>query len=197
MEYNKTKKRLRSSLRGHKLLKDKRDDLIKKLISLATRNKEMRETVEAKMAEVYEGFLIAGAIMSPTALEEALMLPKRSVSVDVGAQNLMGVEVPVFEFHVEGSDDICPYGYVATSGELDSSIEALSDVLPHLLELTQIEKSVSLLAKEIEKTRRTVNALEHVRIPDLQQTVKYIRMKLDENERGNMVRLMKVKDTMR
>ena len=196
MEYNKIKKRLRGSIRGHKLLKDKRDDLVKKFVALATRNKEMREIVEAKMAAVYEGFLIAEALMSPAALEEALMLPKRKVSLDAGVQNIMGVEVPVFTFHMDGTGDIYPYGYLSTSGELDSSIEALNEVLPYLLELSQIEKSVQLLAREIEKTRRTVNALEYVRIPNLQQTAKYIRMKLDENERGNTTRLMKVKDMM-
>ena len=196
MEFNKIKKRLRSSQRGHKLLKDKRDDLVKRFVALAARNKEMREIVETKMAAVYEGFLIAEALMSPTALEEALMYPKRSVALDTSTQNLMGVEVPVFTFRVEGEGDLAPYGYHGTSGELDSSIEALNEVLPYLLELSEIEKSVQLLAQEIEKTRRTVNALEFVRIPNLQQTGKYIRMKLDENERGNTTRLMKVKDSM-
>ena len=196
MEYNKIKKRLRSSQRGHKLLKDKLDDLVKNFVAMVERNKEMRIIVEAKMAAVYEGFLVAEALMSPTALEEALMLPKRSVSLDASTQNLMGVEIPVFAFNVEGADDICPYGYYGTSGELDGSIEELSEALPHLLKLSQIEKSVQLLAREIEKTRRTVNALEFVRIPNLQQTGKYIRMKLDENERGNTTRLMKVKDSM-
>jgi len=196
MEYNKIKKRLRSSQRGHKLLKDKRDDLVKRFVALAARNKEMREVVEAKMAAVFEGFLIAEALMSPTALEEALMLPKRSVALDTSTNNLMGVDVPVFTFRVEGEGDICPYGYYGTSGELDSSIEALNEVLPYLLELSEIEKCVQLLAREIEKTRRTVNALEFVRIPNLQQTGKYISMKLDENERGNITRLMKVKDSM-
>ena len=196
MEYNRIKKRLRSSLRGHKLLKDKRDDLVKKFVAMAARNKELREIVEAKMTAVYEGFLIAEALMSPAALEEALMLPKRAVSLDAGTQNLIGVEVPVFTFNVEGAGDIFPYGYYGTSGELDGSIEALNEVLPYLLELSQIEKSVQLLAREIEKTRRTVNALEFVRIPDLRQTAKYIQMKLDENERGNTTRLMKVKEAM-
>jgi len=197
MELSNIKKRLRSSQRGHKLLKDKRDDLVKKFLALAARNKEMREIVEEKMAAVYEGFLIAEALMSPSALNEALMLPKRAVAMETSTQNLMGVEVPVFEFHVEGAGDISPYGYYGTSGELDGSMEALNEVLPYLLELSQIEKSVQLLTKEIEKTRRTVNALEFVRIPNLQQTGKYIRMKLDEDERGNITRLMKVKDAMK
>ena len=196
MEYNKIKKRLRSSQRGHKLLKDKRDDLVRNFVVMAARNKEMRLIVEEKMAAVYEGFSVAEALMSPTALEEALMLPKRSVSMNVDTQNLMGVEIPVFKFNVEGTSDICPYGYYGTSGELDDSIKELSEVLPYLLELSQIEKSLQLLAQEIEKTRRTVNALEFVRIPNLQQTGKYIRMKLDENERGNITRLMKIKDSM-
>jgi V/A-type H+-transporting ATPase subunit D len=156
MEYNKIKKRLRSSQRGHKLLKDKRDDLVRNFVVMAARNKEMRLIVEEKMAAVYEGFSVAEALMSPTALEEALMLPKRSVSMNVDTQNLMGVEIPVFKFNVEGASDICPYGYYGTSGELDDSIKELSEVLPYLLELSQIEKSLQLLAQEIEKTRQNL-----------------------------------------
>ena len=196
MELNKIKKRLRNSQRGHKLLKDKRDDLVKKLVALATRSKEIRKTVEEDLEAVYEGMNTAEALMSPMAMEVALMLPKQSVSLELSNQNLMGVEIPVYECNVERTEDIYPYGYYGTSIELDNALLALNKVLPHLLELSQIEKSVQLLSLEIEKTRRTVNALEFVRIPNLQQTAKYIRMKLDENERGNISRLMKVKDSI-
>jgi len=196
MELNKTKKRLRNSQRGHKLLKDKRDDLVKKLVVMATRSREVREIVEKELSAVYEGINAAEALMSPMAMEVALMLPKQSVTLDMSTQNLMGVEIPVFEYNVKQTDDIYPYGYYGTSIELDNALSALKKALPHLLELSQIEKSVQLLSQEIEKTRRTVNALEFVRIPSLQQTVKYIRMKLDENERGNITRLMKIKDSI-
>jgi len=196
MELNKTKKRLRNSQRGHKLLKDKRDDLVKKMVVLVTRSRDIRRIVEKELAAVYEGMSAAVALMSPMAIDVALMTPKQSVSLDMSMENLMGVEIPVYEYKVEGADDIYPYGYYGTSIELDNALIALNNVLPHLLELSQIEKSVQLLSQEIEKTRRTVNALEFVRIPNLQQTVKYIRMKLDENERGNITRLMKVKDSI-
>ena len=196
MELNKTKKRLRNSQRGHKLLKDKRDDLVKKLVEMASRSRDIRKTVEKELAAVYEGMSAAEALMGPMAMEAAMMMPKQSISLDLGAQNLMGVEIPVYEHSAEHSNDIYPYGYYGTSIELDNALMALYKALPHLLELSQIEKSVQLLSQEIEKTRRTVNALEFVRIPNLQQTVKYIRMKLDENERGNITRLMKVKDSI-
>ena len=197
MELTRLKKQLRTSMKGHKLLKDKRDDLMKKFLALIRENKELREAVEEKIKGVYEGFVIAGAVMSPEALDEALMMPKQSVELEVGSQNMMSVNVPVFTFHTSGKEsDIYPYGFVGTSGELDNSVAALSEVLPYMLKLAQMEKSAQLLAEEIEKTRRTVNALEYVRIPDLQQTIKYIKMKLEENERGNTTRLMKIKDMM-
>jgi len=197
MELTRLKKQLRTSMKGHKLLKDKRDDLMKKFLVLIRENKELREVVEDKIKGVYEGFVIAGAVMSPEALDEAMMMPKQSVKLEVGNENMMSVNVPVFTFHTSGSaSDIYSYGFVGTSGELDNSVAALSEVLPYMLKLAQMEKSAQLLAEEIEKTRRTVNALEYVRIPDLQQTIKYIKMKLEENERGNTTRLMKIKDMM-
>ena len=126
------------------------------------------------------------------------MTPKQEVTLDAGARNVMSVEVPQFSYRTRTSDpgDIYSYGFVATSGELDDSVAAVKNVLPHLLELAQIEKSAQMIAEEIERTRRRVNALEYVQIPDLEETIKYIKMKLDENERGNQTRLMKIKDMM-
>lgn len=196
MELSRLKKRLVTARRGHKLLKDKRDDLMKQFLDLVRRNKELREQVEEKIMGVYEGFVVASAVMSPPMLEEALMLPKEHVQLDVGTKNMMSVNVPVFRFEASNTDDIYSYGFVNTSGELDDSVAALKEVLPLMLELAQMEKSAQLLAEEIEKTRRRVNALEYVQIPSLQETIKYITMKLDENERGNLARLMKVKDMM-
>ncbi|MEG0853134.1 MAG: V-type ATP synthase subunit D [Angelakisella sp.] len=197
MELGRLKKRLKTSMRGHKLLKDKRDDLMKKFLELVRRNKELREQVEQRIMMVYDGFAIASAVMSPEMLEEALMLPKEQVELEVGTTNVMSVDVPVFQFSGSGSaEDITPYGFAFTSGELDDSVAALKEVLPLMLELAQMEKSAQMLAEEIEKTRRRVNALEYVQIPSLQETVKSITMKLDENERGNLARLMKIKDMM-
>ena len=198
MEMTRLKKRLATSIRGHKLLKDKRDDLMKKFLDLIRKNKELREQVEQEISDIYGGFVVASAVMSPQMLEEALMLPKQSIDLEVGERNVMSVEVPSFEFIASesGDSDIYSYGFVSTSGELDDSVAAVKNVLPHLLELAQIEKSAQMIAEEIERTRRRVNALEYVQIPDLQETIKYIKMKLDENERGNQTRLMKVKDMM-
>lgn len=197
MELTRLKKQLKTSSKGHKLLKDKRDDLMKKFLALIRENKTLREIVEEKISNVYEGFVIAGAVMSKEALEEAMMMPKQSVELDIGNENMMSVNVPVFNFKTSGNEnDIYSYGFMGTSGELDQSVAALSEVFPYMLNLAQMEKSAQLLAEEIEKTRRTVNALEYVRIPDLKDTIKYIKMKLEENERGNTTRLMKIKDGM-
>ncbi len=196
MELTRLKKRLKTAMRGHKLLKDKRDDLMKKFLELVRRNKELREKVEQLIAGVYEGFVVASAVMSPQLMEEALMLPKSSVELEVGSKNIMSVNVPVFSYGGSTGEDIYSYGFASTSGELDDSVAALQEVLPFLLELAQMEKSAQLLAEEIEKTRRRVNALEYVQIPSLQETIRYIAMKLDENERSNLARLMKIKDMM-
>lgn len=192
------KKRLRTARRGHKLLKDKRDELMKKFLEMVKENRKEREIVEQKLMEVHSRFIMTRALMSDTHLEEALIFPKQKVSLKASSRNIMSVEVPEFEFTTEnqGGSDIFPYGMANTSGELDSAIIALSEVTPHLLRLAELEKACQLMADEIEKTRRRVNALEYVMIPDLEETIKYIVMKLDENERGNLTRLMKVKDMM-
>lgn len=192
------KKKLVVATRGHKLMKDKRDELMKQFLELARANKVLREQVEAELMDVYGSFTIASAVMSPQLMGEALMYPTQGVAIDVGNKNVMSVNVPVFEFKAseEGQNNIYPYGFAGTSGELDSAIKSLSTVFPHLLELAGKEKQADLMAQEIEKTRRRVNALEYVMIPRLTETIRYIRMKLDENERGNQTRLMKVKDMM-
>ncbi len=192
------KKRLKVASKGHKMLKDKRDELMKQFLELARENKALREQVEANIGDVYSNFVIASAVMSTEVLNEALMFPKQGVSIEVGNKNVMSVNVPVFDFETTTDDtsNIYPYGFAVTSAELDNAIENLSDIFPELLRLAAVEKEVQLLAAEIEKTRRRVNALEYVLIPQLEETIKYIQMKLDENERGNQIRLMKVKDMM-
>ncbi|WHH57585.1 V-type ATP synthase subunit D [Petroclostridium sp. X23] len=198
MELTRLKKRLKVARRGHKLLKDKRDELMKQFLELVRKNKDLREKVEEMLMRVHSNFLIARAVMSSEILEESLMFPKQQVSLDVSTKNIMSVDVPVLDFKTQSEDEsnIYPYGFATTSGELDSAIGTLSEVLPYMLELAQMEKSAQLLAEEIEKARRRVNALEYVMIPQLTETIKYITMKLDENERGTLTRLMKVKDMM-
>ncbi|MEG1222047.1 MAG: V-type ATP synthase subunit D [Anaerovoracaceae bacterium] len=192
------KKRLKTATRGHKLMKDKRDELMKEFLNLARANGELRKQVEGELAEIYRDFSLASSIMSQETMEEALMFPKQGVEVLVETKNIMSVNVPIFSFNTTTNQegDIYPYGYARTSGVLDASIDRLSKMFEVLLELAAKEKEVQLIAAELEKTRRRVNALEYVMIPRLQVTIKYITMKLDENERGNQTRLMKVKDMM-
>jgi len=197
MELTKLKVRMVTAKRGHKLLKDKQDELMRRFILMIRRNKLLREEVEKELTEVFKGFLIASAIMSPEFLEEAVSFPKEEITVDIKKKNVMSVNVPVMNFIRKLGDDpgsIYPYGYAQTSSDLDDAISRLYAIMPKLLELAEVEKSCQLMADEIEKTRRRVNALEYRTIPELVETVKFIRMKLDENERITTTRLMKVKD---
>jgi V/A-type H+-transporting ATPase subunit D len=197
MELTKLKARLVTASRGHKLLKDKQDELMRRFIEMIRRNKVLRENVEKELIEVFKEFLVSSAIMSPEFLEEAVAIPKEEITVDIRKKNVMSVNVPVMNFVRKLQDDpgsIYPYGYAQTSSELDDAISRLYAIMPQLLELAEVEKSCQLMADEIEKTRRRVNALEYRTIPELQETIKFIRMKLDENERGTITRLMKVKD---
>lgn len=196
MELTRLKGRLKTAKRGYKLLKDKRDELMKQFLEIVRRNRELRAKVEDGLMRVHASFTVASAVMSPEMLEQALLYPKQSVDLDMHLQNIMSVNVPIFSFKTTNvnAGDIFPYGFAQTSGELDEAIEALSNVFQDMLELAQVEKTMQLLAEDIEKTRRRVNALEYVMIPDMEEKIKYISMKLDENERGNITRLMKVKD---
>lgn len=198
MVLTKLKGQLKVAVKGHRLMKDKRDELMKIFLDLARENKKLREEVDPMLMEVYASFNVARAVMTPEMLEEALMYPKTSVNLMAKTKNVMSVEVPEFDFdqRTNETSDVYPYGYATTSGELDKSIEKLTELFPKLLELAAMEKEAMLLADEIEKTRRRVNALEYVKIPNYQETIKYIKMKLDEDERGNQTRLMKVKDMM-
>ncbi len=196
MELTRLKGRLKTAVRGHKLLKDKRDELMKQFLEIVRKNRELRAKVEKGLERANAAFTVASALMSPEMLEQSLMYPKQSVELDMKFKNIMSVNVPVYEFHTRNEDptEIYPYGFAQTSGELDSALEALSQVFQDMLELAEVEKTMQLLAEDIEKTRRRVNALEYVMIPDFQQKIRYISMKLDENERGNITRLMKVKE---
>ena len=198
MVMSKLKGQLKVAIKGHKLMKDKRDELMRIFLDLAREIKALREEVEPMLEEVYGSFSVARAVMTPEMLEEALMYPKQSVKLVATEKNVMSIDVPSFDFEQENTQtgSVYPYGFATTSGELDKSIEKLSVLFPKLLQLAGMEKEAMLIADEIEKTRRRVNALEYVKIPNYKETIKYIKMKLDENERGNQTRLMKVKDMM-
>jgi V/A-type H+-transporting ATPase subunit D len=195
MELIRLKRRLVTARRGHKLLKDKRDEMVRRFIELIRENRSLRAQVEEALRRALGEFALARAVMEPEALEEAVLYPARSVSMTLGSRNIMSVDVPVFQVDESSlRETVLPYGLVATSAQLDGAIAAMAEVLPQMVRLAEIEKTCNLLADEIEKTRRRVNALEHVMIPDLEQNIRRIAMKLEENERGALVRLMKVKD---
>ena len=198
MELTRLKGKLKTAQRGHKLLKDKRDELMKQFLDVVREVRALRAEVEEELMRVHSSFTVAAALMSDQALEQALMYPKQSVELDMTFQNIMSVNVPVYHYktRTDNESDIFPYGFAATSGELDDAVEALGQVFQRMLKLAQIEKTAQMLAEEIEKTRRRVNALEYVMIPDTQENIRYISMKLDENDRSTTTRLMKVKDML-
>ena len=198
MELTRLKGRLRTAQRGHKLLKDKRDELMKQFLDTVREVRSLRAEVEEELMTVHNSFTVASALMSSEALEQALLYPKQSVELTQTTQNIMSVNVPVYHFQTKtkSDSDIYPYGFAATSGELDAAVDALGKVFQKMLKLAEIEKSAQLMAEEIEKTRRRVNALEYVMIPDTQDAIRYITMKLDENDRATTTRLMKVKDML-
>lgn len=196
MELSKLKKKLESARRGHKLLKDKRDELMRQFMNLIRENRELRAEVEKGIAEANRCMAVAGSLMQSEALETALLLPKQEVEFDIGEKNVMSVYIPVLKPRYRTSDtsDIYSYGTAFTSIDLDGAVSSLSDVFPKMIRLAEIEKACQLMADEIEKTRRRVNALEHIMIPDYEETIKFIQMKLSENERSTTTSLMKVKD---
>lgn len=198
MELTKQKKKLATAVRGHKLLKDKRDELMRQFLDLVRENRALREKVEQGIAKANKDFVLARAGMEDEEVNAAFIAPAQNVSLEVEFKNVMSVEVPVFETKTRTADvnDIYSYGYAFTSSDLDGAVSSLSDVFQDMLRLAEVEKSCQLMASEIEKTRRRVNALEHVMIPTAQENIKYIQMKLDENERSTQIRLMKVKDMM-
>lgn len=198
MELTNLKRKLVTARRGHKLLKDKRDELMRRFLDLVRENKALRIEVEEGIKRANTAMSVAAGVMSNKALDVAFMLPTQEMSLDVKEKNVMSVMIPEFDvkFRTANANDIYSYGFAETSGDLDTAVKALSDIMPKMIRLAEIEKSCRLMADEIEKTRRRVNALEHVMIPQYEETIKYITMKLDENERSTTTRLMKVKDMM-
>ena len=190
------KGRLKTARRGHKLMKDKRDELMRRFMDIVKLNKQLRERVETGLTASFASLQVASAIMSPEMLEQALLYPRQSVELGVTFKNIMSVNVPEYSFHTKNNDpsEIYPYGFAQTSGELDDALEQMAKVFEDMLELAQVEKTMQLLAEEIERTRRRVNALEYVMIPELEENIRYITMKLEENENSTKVRLLKVKE---
>jgi V-type ATPase, D subunit len=199
MELSKLKIRLKTAVRGHKLLKDKQDELMRQFIDMIKKNKKLREKVEEMLQNSFKDFLLSRGVMSDEMLENAIAYPKEKIGVEVKKKNIMSVNVPQMTFVRENEGNqgmIYPYGYAQTSADLDDAIDGLNSVMDNLLELAEVEKACQLMADEVEKTRRRVNALEYMTIPQLKETIRFIQMKLDENERGSITRLMKVKDMM-
>ena len=199
MELSTLKIRLKTAVRGHKLLKDKQDELMRQFIDMIKKNKKLRERVEGMLQNSFKDFLLSRGVMSDEMLENAIAYPKEKIGVEVKKKNIMSVNVPQMTFVKENEGNqgmIYPYGYAQTSADLDDAIDGLSSVMDNLLELAEVEKACQLMADEVEKTRRRVNALEYMTIPQLKETIRFIQMKLDENERGSITRLMKVKDMM-
>lgn len=198
MELSRLRKRLGTATRGHKLLKDKQDELVRQFILLVKRNQELRKKMEASLQEGMKEYVLASSVIPDHVLEEAFSIPFNTVSLDVQTKSIMNTEVPVLNtMYKEDSDvDDFSYGFVSTTSELDLSLGYLDSILPLMLQLAEIEKTCQLIAKEIESTKRRVNALEYLTIPNLTDTITHIENTLDENERGNVTRLMKVIDIL-
>ena len=198
MELTRLKKKRITAVRGHKLIKDKRDELMRQYLDLVRENMDLRKRVEAGILSANRNFVIAKAGMSEPELHTALLAPKQEVQLKPGKKNVMSVDIPTFDYKMRTADenDIYSYGFAFTSSDLDDAVKSLADILPDMIRLAECEKACQMMASEIEKTRRRVNALEHVIIPETEKNIKYITMKLDENERSTQIRLMKVKDMM-
>ena len=193
MELTRLKQRLKTANKGHKMLKDKSDEMIRQFMGLVKENKALREEVEKELKSALSAFIMARAVSDEATIEEALQAPITDYELTVTEKNLMSVSVPVIELKEGKATDFFPYGFINVTAELDLAVNKMQSLKTKLIRLAEIEKTCNLLADEIEKNRRRVNALEYVMIPNTEETIKYITMKLDENERGNTVRLMKVK----
>lgn len=193
MELRRLKNRLKTATRGHKLLKDKSDEMIRQFMVYVRENKRLREEIEAELSSALKGFTLARAVSSNAVIEEAVMMPATKAEISLSSDNVMSVEVPSISVVEHEGQDKYPYSFDTVTSELDASIGTLSTLLVKLVKLAEVEKTCNMLADEIEKNRRRVNALEYVMIPQIEETIKYINMKLDENERASTIRLMKVK----
>jgi len=193
IELSRLKKRLSTANRGHKLLKDKQDAMVREFMAIVRKNKALRDTIEEELVRIMKKFASAKLKMSYEGIIEALMVPSKEVDISIGSKTVMNIKLPTISYEDEGKVDLT-YGFAFTPSELDDTVLSLSKLLPKLVELAHIEKSTNMLAKEIEKTRRRVNAIEYVMVPEIEDNIRYITNKLDENERSNTVRLMKSKE---
>lgn len=191
MELRRLKTRLKTAVRGHKLLKDKSDEMIRQFMSFVKQNRALRLEVEHDLREALKYFMLAGSIMGEENIEQTFAIPSLSLSVNAGVKNVMGIDVPMLE--VSATEGELPYVPASVPADMDIAVTKLNELSKKLLLLAEVEKTCNMLAKEIEKNRRRVNALEYVMIPQLNETIKYIMMKLDENERATIIRLMKIK----
>lgn len=196
MELTRLKKQLGTAARGHKLLKDKQDELIRQFILLIRKNNQLRIDVEEELNGALSSFVLASSTLNEAFIEELVSIPASEVTMDLIEKNVMSVTVPIMNFHYDEEivDSPLDYGYLNSNAELDRSFDKIASILPKMLELAEVEKTCQLMAEEIEKTRRRVNALEYLTIPQLEETIYYIKMKLEENERGEITRLIKIKD---
>ncbi|HIY57666.1 MAG TPA: V-type ATP synthase subunit D [Candidatus Tetragenococcus pullicola] len=196
MELSRLKKRLVTASRGHKLLKDKQDELVRQFVDLSKENQRLRKKVEDILQKGMEDYVLASSSIPDHVLQEAFAVPLNTVSLDVQDKNIMNMEVPVLnEAYAEDTyENTFTYGFMSTTSELDRSLQQLDSILPMMLKLAEIEKTCQLMANEIERTRRRVNALEYMTIPNLTETITYIERNLDESERANLTRLMKTID---
>jgi V/A-type H+-transporting ATPase subunit D len=197
MELTRTKKRLATAIRGHKLLKDKQDEMARQFMIYIKRNRELRKEVEEILEMAMKKTQIAEAEMGKTAMAEALLVPSVSAKADTGVKNIMSILVPKINLEKSEKSEALPYSLSFSSEYLDSATVDMAAVLPKLIELAEVEKTCDMLSDELERTRRRVNALEYVMIAEMKGTIKFITMKLEDNERGNLTRLMKVKDMMK
>lgn len=196
MELTRLKNRLKTAEKGYKMLKDKSDEMIRQFMSLVRENKKLREEVESELQQALASFVMARAVSDEATIEEAFQMPSTEIKLDITERNLMSVNVPVINISETDSGNLYPYSFLTVTTELDLAVEKMNALKEKLIKLAEIEKTCNMLADEIEKNRRRVNALEYRTIPDSKETIKYITMKLDENERSTTIRLMKVKSKL-
>ena len=194
MELRRLKTRLKTAVRGHKLLKDKTDEMIRRFMVFIKENRELREELEPKISAALKAFALSGAAMFPQEIEEALSMPSYRLEIEAGTASVMGLTVPKIAVRESDGYELFPYSFITTGSGLDGAISGLLSLVQKLVKLAEVEKTCNMLADEIEKSSRRVNALEFIMIPQIEETIKYIEMKLDESERGNLIRLMKVKE---
>jgi V/A-type H+-transporting ATPase subunit D len=194
MELKRLKARLSTAVRGHKLLKDKSDEMVRQFSDIIKEDKRLRDEVEKRLPETLKRFAVARSLTGEYEAQTAFAMPSATIAIECKTASIMGVDVPKMELSEGGKTGALPYAYSEMTSEADYSVQAISELLPTMIKLAETEKAMRLLADEIERNKRRVNALEYVMIPQLNETIKYIKDKLDENERAAVVRMMKVKN---